>query len=78
MTCSKLLQISTSLNYNCDLPKVSTATEADNFKLSKIYKMTEVTWPKLVKTTITLLIFTKTQRINFMTEKTIVKVSKIA
>ena len=40
-------------------------------------KITIVTFPKLVKMTIILLTLTKTQRLYFMTEKTIVKASKI-
>ena len=65
-------------NYNFDLPKVSEGTEADHFKLPKIRKMAEVICPRLVKMTITLLNLIKTQRLNFMTEKTIINASKIA
>ena len=46
-----------SENYNCDLPKVSNLTIADNFYLPRVTKMIKVTCPKLVKVASDLLDF---------------------
>ena len=44
-------------NYNCDLPKVSNLTIADNFYLPKVTQMIKVTCLKLVKVASDLLHF---------------------
>ena len=44
-------------NHNCDLPKVSNFTIADNFYLPSVIKVIKVTCPKLLKVASDLLDF---------------------